>query len=249
MKRFLVLACGALLAGCAATTIPPVHSEPERLALARHMMDQRRWVSAIELLKSYVQNNGGTADVDQAHYLLATSYLRNRDWALAATECEQMIREYPESDSTPSASYRLGEALYAQAREPDFDQEYTNRAIDQWHTYLETYPGHWLNAEASRQLVLARSRVATKLLHTAELYLSLRLAGPARVYFEKVAMDYNDTILLRQAMLGLALCDALEGHGPEAIHQLEEIESRYPGTDVAARAARERARLDRKHRS
>mgnify|MGYP003340692950 CR=1 FL=1 len=45
-----------------------------------------RWVSAIELLKSYVQNNGGSANVDQAHYLLGMSYLKNKDWALAAGE-------------------------------------------------------------------------------------------------------------------------------------------------------------------
>jgi outer membrane protein assembly factor BamD len=249
LKLFMALAIGVLLAGCASTTIPPVHSETERLALAQRMMDQKRYPSAIELLKSYVQNNGGSGNVDQAHYLLGMSYMKNRDWALAATEFEQMIREYPESDSTASASFRLGEALFAQSRDPDFDQDYTSRAIDQWHAYLEAYPNHWLNAEASRQMVIARSRIATKLLATADLYRSLRLAGPARVYYEKVASDYNDTILLRQALLGIALCDVLDGHGPDALAQLKDIESRYPGTDVAARAARERARIERKRGS
>ena len=245
----LLVAAIALIAGCAATTIPPVHSEPERLALARRMMDQRRWASAVELLKSYVQNNGGSADVDQARYLLGLSYLRNHDFALATSEFEQMIRDYPESDSTPSASFRLGEALFAQARQPDFDQEYTGKAIDQWHTYLETYPGHWLNPEAGHQLDLARSRIATKLLGTANLYLSLRLPGPARTYFTRVTSDYNDTLLMPQALMGLALCDALDGHRDQAIAQLKQLESRYPGNAVAGQAARERARLERKRRS
>ncbi len=237
------------LSGCAATTIPSVHSEPERLSLAQRMMEQQRWVSAIELLKSYVQHNGGSANVDRAHYLLGMSYLKNKDWALAESEFELTVREYPESDSTPSASYRLGEALLSQARPPDFDQDFTTKAIEQWHTYLETYPDHWLNAEAGKQLVLARSRIATKLLNTAELYLRLKLPGPARVYFERVRSDYNDTLLLPQALLGLALCDARDGRRVEAIAQLKDIESRYSGSGVTERAARERSRLERKHGS
>ncbi len=249
LLALLVLALGACLAGCAATTLPAVHSETERLSLARRMMDQHRWASAIELLKSYVENNAGSAQVDQARYLLGMSYLRNRDWALASTEFELMIREYPESDSTPSAAYQLGEALFAQARPPDFDQEHTNQAINQWRTYLDTYPGHWLNPEAQRQLNLARSRLATKLIGNGELYLSLHLHGPARVYFERVRDEYGDTLLLPRALLGLAMCDVLSGHRAEAVAQLKEIETRFPGRAEAARAARERARLQRKHDS
>lgn len=253
MRRGLALLSLLLLmvalAGCAATLIPPVHSEPERLELARRMMEKQRWASAIELLKSYVQNNAGSAEVDQAHYLLGMSYLRNKDWAFATTEFEQTVREYPESDSTPSASFRLGEALFSQARPPDFDQDFTTKAIEQWHTYLETYPDHWLNAEAGRRLVVARSRIANKLLKTAELYLSMKLPVPARVYFERVRSDYNDTLLMPGALLGLALCDALDGHRPEAIAQLRDLETRYPGSGVTERAARERVRLERKHGS
>ncbi len=248
-RLLLLAAVGALLSGCAASTLPPVHSETERFALARRMMDQKRYVSAIELLKTYCQNNGGAADVDQAHYLLGMSYLGNHDWALAANEFEQMTREYPESDSTPSASFRLGEALYAQSRPPDFDQEYTDKAIDQWHTYLENYPGHWLNALAERRMMEARSRLASKLLSTAELYLSLKLPGPARVYFERVRDDYGDTLLMPRAQLGLAMCDAMDGHRDQAIQELQDIEKRYAGYDAAERAARERARLERKRRS
>jgi len=249
LRGVLVLACAVALAGCGASTIPPVHSETERLALARRMMDDHRWASAIELLKSFVQNNPGSAQVDVGHYLLGLSYLRNRDYALSTGEFEQMIREYPESDSTPSASFRLGEALFSQARSPDFDQEQTAKAIDQFRSYLATYPGHWLNPEADRQLNLARSRIASKLLANGRLYLSLRLGGPARVYFQRVRDEYGDTRLLGDALMGIAQCDALDKRVPQAIEQLRDVEARFPGTELAQRAAKERARLEHKRRS
>ena len=55
------------------------------------------------------------------------------------------MRDYPESDSTPSAAFRLGEAWYGQARPPDFDQEFTTKALAQWRNYHDTYPDHWLS--------------------------------------------------------------------------------------------------------
>ena len=39
------------------------------------------------------------------------------------------------------------------------------------------------------------------------------------------------------------------GHRAEAITQLKQIESNFPGHAAAGRAARERARLERKHAS
>ena len=241
---WLILA--GLLAGCAASTLPAVHSETERFELARRMMEQRRWVSAAELFKSYIENNPGAADVDRAVYLLGMCYLRNREWALASTEFERMSRDYPESDSTASASFRLGEALYAQARPPDFDQEYTTKALDQWQKYLRDYPAHWLNGEAEQRMLLARSKLATKLIHTGELYLRLKLPGPARGYFERVVQEYGDTLLLGLALLGEALCDARQGRPDPAIERLKDIESRFAGQAVAVSAARERARLERR---
>jgi outer membrane protein assembly factor BamD len=233
------------LAGCGASTMPAVHSEPERLATAQRMMDTRHWASAIELLKAYVDTNGGGTNSDLATYLLGECYLRTHEWAMAATQFERMAREFPESDSTASASFRLGEALDGQARPPDFDQEYTSKAIDQWRTYLATYPGHWLNDEANRRIDRARSRLAIKIVRTGELYVKLKLPQPARAYFERIVTEFGDTLLLGRAMLGLARCDALEGKKDSAIARYREIEQKFPGA-LAASAAHERARIARK---
>jgi outer membrane protein assembly factor BamD len=246
LALLLLAALAAFAWGCGAGTIPAVHSEPERLSLARRMMEQHRWASATELFKSYIQNNPGSVEVDEAVYQLGICYLHQKDWALAATEFERMSRDYPESDSTPSASFRLGEALYAQARPPDFDQEYTNKAIEQWKTYLRDHPGHWLNPEAERQEMIARSRLATKLIATGDLYLKLNLPGPARVYYQRVIDDYGDTLLLGRALLGRARCDAKQHENEQAIETLRQVEQRFAGQPVAVEAARERSRIERR---
>jgi outer membrane protein assembly factor BamD len=246
LARGLALLVGGLaLTGCGAGVLPPIRSEAERLAVARRMLDQGEYVAATELLKLYVANNAGSADVDQAIYLLGIAHLKTRDWVSAGSEFERLLRDYPESDSSAAARFGLGEALFAQSRPPDFDQEYTQRALDEWQRYLQDFPGHWQNALASERIMACRSRLADKLVRTGTLYLKLSQTRPARVYFEMVATEYGDTVWVPEAELGLAICDARDGRRSEAIARLESIEARYPGQPVAARAARERKRLER----
>jgi outer membrane protein assembly factor BamD len=234
-----------LLAGCGASTIPAVHSEPERLAQGRRALEQREYNVALELLKRYVENNAGGADVDQAIELLGESHLRIKEWGEAQSQFERLLRDYPESDSAAAASFRLGEALWGQSRGPDLDQEYTQKALEQWESYLRAYPEHWQNVEAGKRRQAARERLADKLDRAGRLYLKLRRAGPARVYFQRVLDEYPETSFAPNANLGLALADAQAGKRDEAMVALRDLETRFAGQAVALRAAKELARLER----
>ena len=244
-RRIATLLLGLVLAGCGAGVLPPIHSEEERLAVARRLLDRGEYATATELLRTFVANNAGSADVDHAIYLLGYAHLKNKDWTSAASEFERLLRDYPESDSSGAARFGLAESEFAQSRPPDFDQEHTHRALDEWRRYLEDFPGHWQNDEARNRILASRTRLADKLVHTGTLYLKLNLPKPARVYFEMVAAEYRDTVWVSEAEMGLAMCDVKEGRRPEAIARLEAIEARYPGQPRASRAARERKRLGR----
>lgn len=235
----------AALAGCGAHTLPEIHSETERLATARRLHAEGDESDAIELLKVYASSASGAADVDEAIYLLGQCYLSTKEWALASNEFERVLHDYPESDSSASASFRLGEAYYGQSRKEDFDQEYTLKALDQWQSYERANPGHWLNRAADRRILQARTRLANKVLSSGILYLKLRLYGPSRFYFRQVIEDFGDTSARPRAELGLAMADAREKKRVPAVAALRDIESRYAGQPVAAEAARERKRLER----
>ena len=243
-RRIATLLLGLVLAGCGAGVLPAIHSEEERLTVARGLLDRGEYVTATELLRTYVANNAGSADVDHAVYLLGYAQLKTKDWTSAASEFERLLRDYPESDSSAAARFGLAESEFAQSRPPDFDQEHTHRALDAWRRYLEDFPGHWQNDEARSKILACRTRLADKLVHTGTLYLKLNLPKPARVYFEMVTAEYRDTVWVAEAEMGLAMCDMKEGRRPEAIARLEGIEARYPGHPVASRAARERKRLE-----
>jgi outer membrane protein assembly factor BamD len=243
--RILAVLGMLLIAGCGAGVIPPIHSESERLEVARRLFAQGDYTQSIELLKTYVSNNAGSANVDDAIYLLGEGYLKTKEFPSAQVEFERLLRDYPESDSSGSAAFRLGDALFGQSRGPDFDQEFTHKALDQWESYRRSYPGHWRMPEAERRIGETRRRLAAKMLHNGQLYLKLKLGDPARMYFQRVLDDYPETPQAGEARLGLALADAVSGRKPQAIAHLKELETQFPGQPIAVRAAKERERLER----
>ena len=249
-RRRIALALATLwvigLAGCGGHVLPEIHSDGDRLATARQLVERRDYTDAVTLLKSTIDAGAGSARVDEAIVLLGTCYLKQREWVLAAEQFERIARDYPESDSSGTAAFQLGEAYFGQSRKQDFDQEHTHRAIDQWSSYLRGHPGHWQNAEAERRIMEARTRLAHKLLGTADLYRKLGLLEPARIYYRRVIDEHGDTSWRPHAELGLALLDARQWRRDEAIARLAEIEQQYPQLPVAQRAARERKRLERK---
>ncbi len=244
----LFAALAGLLAGCGASTIPAVHSEPERLAHGRRALHDQQYNVAIELLKSYVANNSGGADVDQAIEMLGEAHLRTREWAEAQSQFERLLRDYPESDSAASGSFHLAEALWGQSRGSDYDQEFTRKALEQYQTYLGAYPGHRLNGAAGMSIQRAYERLADKLADAGELYVKMQRTGPARIYFQRVLEEYPTTAAVARAELGLALADARDGKHDAAMAALRELAGRYAGQPAGRRAARELARLERQAR-
>ena len=119
----------AVLAGCGASIVPQIHNESDRLEVARRLYARHEYALVVEVLNNYATTGTGHADIDQAVYLLGLAYLNQKEFASAQGQFERIAHDYPESDSANAASYRLGEALFGQARDADFDQEFTLRAM------------------------------------------------------------------------------------------------------------------------
>lgn len=238
-------ACLLLLAGCGAGTLPRIEPGQNTVDVARGMIAKHDYVAASELLKGYVERNAGSGQVDDAIFLLGESHLLAKEYASAEIEYERLLRDYPESDSSAAASFRLGESLAGQSRMEDFDQEFTVKALEQYQRYLRDYPGDWRNPEAEKRIAQLRTRLARKLLNTANLYMKLNDPDAARIYFVRVSDEYSDTALLGDAIIGIAVCDAIDGHHDVAIASLRELEEKFHGQPLGQRATYERKRIER----
>ncbi len=234
----LVASLLALLAGCGASVLPQVHDERGRLDLARRLYEKGDYALAIESLSPFSTSGSGSANVDEAVYLLGLCHLKSKDFPKAQADFERLVRDYPESDSAPSASFRVGEAMWGQTRGPDFDQEFTLKALDQWMAFRRDNPGHWLSDEATRRIAQARTRLATKLYKTGTLYVKLQEYQPARNYFINVLTEYSETPLYGDALIGWAVASARLGEKDTALVVLRDLEREFSGRPLGVKAAR-----------
>jgi outer membrane protein assembly factor BamD len=240
----------AFLAGCGGSIMPQIHDEGGRLELARQLYAKGDAALAIEVLAPFSTSGNGSANVDEAVYLLGLCHLRIRDYPAALADFERIQRDYPESDSAASAAFRQGEALWGQARGPDFDQEYTLKALDQWMAFRRDHPDHWLANAATQRIAEARARLATKIYQTGDLYVKLKEYDSAKRYFRDVLTEYSDSPVYGDALIGWAVASARMGDRDTAFVMLNNLEQEFAGKPLGERAARTKAQMARwKHYS
>jgi outer membrane protein assembly factor BamD len=239
------LALGAVLAGCGASIVPQIHNESDRLEVARRLYARHEYTLVVEVLNNYATTGTGHADIDQAVYLLGLAYLNQKEFASAQGQFERIAHDYPESDSANAASYRLGEALFGQARDADFDQEFTLRAMAQWDGFVKGTPADPWAPLARQRIADCRTRLARKLWRSGDVYLKLNLYEPAKIYFTSVLGDYADTPVVGDALIGLAVADARLGRKDTALVVLRGLEQEFAGRPLGVRAAATRARVEK----
>jgi outer membrane assembly lipoprotein YfiO len=240
-----VVALGALLAGCGASIVPQIHNEADRITVARRLYDKGEYAIVVDLLNSYTTTGSGSADIDQAVYLLGNAYLKQREYASAQAQFERIARDYPESDSAAAASYRLGEALLGQSRASDFDQEFTLKALEQLRLVVQEVPGSSWGTLAEQRIAECRARLARKLWRSGDLYVKQNLYEPALIYYRSVMNEYSDTPVLGDALIGLAVADARLGRKDTALVVLRDLETRFAGHELGLRAAAVRVKVER----
>lgn len=238
-------ALAALAAGCGAAVVPQIMNDSARVPLARQLYERGDYSLAAEVLTAYAQSGAGNADIDEAIYLLGLTYLGQKDWPNAQAQFERVLRDYPESDSASSASFRLGEALFGQSRKPDFDQEFTLKALGQWQEFSRSWPEHPWAGDAAARIGVCRTRLARKLWRSGDLYLKQAYYEPAKVYFADVLREYADTPVYGDALIGMALADARLGRKDTALAVLRGLEAEFAGRPLGEQAAKWRAKVEK----
>jgi outer membrane assembly lipoprotein YfiO len=236
---------GVLLAGCAASIAPQIHTDADRVPVARRLYEKGDYTLVIDVLNAYTQTGTGNADIDQAVHLLGLAYLHQREWTSAQSQFERIQRDYPESDSATAAAYRLGEALFGQSRSSDFDQEFTLKAMTQWEGLVQSSPDEPYAPIARARIAECRVRLARKLWRNGDLYVKLKLYEPARQYFQDILDAYPDTPVYGDAVIGRAVAEARLGRRDSALAVLRGLEQEFHGRPLGARAAEVRAKMEK----
>lgn len=142
----------------------------------------------------------------ESTYLGAYARYKNESYITAASDFRNFRRNYPTSNFAGRSQYMVGESYYQLSPRAELDQTYTNSAISEYQYYLRLYSGDdkSLSDSAEMRILELRTKLASKFLSTAELYIKLGTRKPAMMYFERILDQYYDTKPAIEAQLRMA---------------------------------------------
>ncbi|HZV13412.1 MAG TPA: outer membrane protein assembly factor BamD, partial [Candidatus Kapabacteria bacterium] len=137
---FSVFIAGLLLWGCGSSsnTSAPQTAQTA-FAHARELYTKGDYLEAIQALDVVKLQYGGSSIADSAEFLLGECNFKIDKFLLAAYEYNTVRRIYSSSPLARISQFKIAESYYNLSPDPGLDQDYTQRAIDEYQTYLELY--------------------------------------------------------------------------------------------------------------
>ncbi len=228
---------------CSSHKIKPDVSAEERMALAIKMFEKKHYLDAKTQFRIITLSNSGSSIADKAQFYLAECHFYLKEYILSASEYERLIKVYPNSEYVDDAKYKLGFSYYNLSPKYSLDQEYTQKAIQEFQEFLEDYHSSPLAAQVSEKLYQTREKLARKVYSAAEQYRKMGFYEAASVYFQKVLENYYDSSFGPKAQYWLGECYKKLQKNSEAMEAFATFLIKYPKHELAAKATERLAGL------
>jgi len=155
---------------------------------------------AVEVLTKVVQNAPYGRYADLAQFKIGEAYKNDGFYEEAVLAYQKLIDDYPKSPLAEDAKYQIALATYYVSRDPAYDQEFTDRAIDEYKRLINETADVELNQEARTALDQLREKKARSTFETGLFYEKSGHPQSALVYYKEVAENYSDTLIAVRAI-------------------------------------------------
>ena len=180
MKKntIILLLTAFVLSSCGSFTNLYKHKLKERdydymYEAAKEYYMAGQYEKSIQLLNDVITIMKGSDRGEESVYMLGMSYLKNKEYDIAAQTFQQYYTSYPRGTYTERARFYAGKALWISTPEAQLDQSDTYKAIQELQLFLEFYPNSPYRDEAQDIIFEAQDKLVEKELNAAKLYYNL----------------------------------------------------------------------------
>ncbi len=148
---------------------------------------------AVEIYGKVIENSPFGEYADKSLYKMAECYRRMRQYSEAVETYERVVTDYPESDLVAEAKYQLAYTKYEASLDPEYDQEGTNEALQDFKDISRTTAVPSIAEEADQVIKELKDRKSGSILKTAEFYDKQKKYKSAVMYYEEIVNDFSGT--------------------------------------------------------
>lgn len=233
---FLLSLLTALFISCAHQKIKSNATLDERMEYGMKLFEKGKYFDAKTQFRVITLSHSGNMDAAKAQFYLGECHYNMKEYIIAASEYERLIKVYPGSEWVDDAKHKLGLSYFKLSPKYSLDQEYTLKAISEFQEFLEDYPDSPLTEEVEKDLVAARNKLARKVYESAEIYRKMTYYNSAVIYFNKVLEDYYDTSFAPKALFWIGECERRLNNYDDALEAFDDFLKKYPDHEWVERA-------------
>ncbi|NLN93850.1 MAG: tetratricopeptide repeat protein [Candidatus Hydrogenedens sp.] len=163
------------------------------------LFKKKPYKRAADIYAMVVENQPFAAEAAEAQYKIGLCHFARKQYLDAAFEYKRVVEDYPTTEWVNDASYGLAMCYYKNSYSPAYDQtpsELTVEAIDEFHA---NFPGDSKHDELGEMRLEMRNSIAQQYLNNARFYEKRREFPAAKLYYEKIRLDFADTDALEPA--------------------------------------------------
>lgn len=222
--------------GCGGTKMRANMTLEERMAAAMTLYEKRDFLEAKNQFRVITLSYSGSTVADKAQFYLGECHYGMKEYILAASEYERLLKVYPNSEWVDDAKFKLGMSYFKLSPKYSLDQDYTHKAIREFQEFLEEFHRSDLVKQVQEKLTECREKLALKVFASAEQYFKLGYYDAAAVYYNVVLDEHYDSKYSPIAQYYLGESYRHMRKQSEALEAFRKMVDKFPGHDLASKA-------------
>ncbi len=168
----------------------------------KRLLDKKKYFESEDMFNKIKLQYPTSQFADSSQYYLGEVSMARKEYIMAAFHYSLVERRFPASGLRKEARYKKALCYYNISPGYDRDQEYTIKAIAEFESYKNLYPGDSLFFEAQDRITELTDKLAQREFSIAELYNKIEKPLAAVIYYDFLIDLYPDSDLVEDAQLG-----------------------------------------------
>lgn len=208
---------------------------------AQAYYEEEEYQKAQTLYELLISAYRGRQEAEEIYFKYAYTYYYQEQYILASYYFNNFAQTYTSSELRQEATFMSAYSNYQLSPTFRLDQTYTNKAIDEFQLFVNTYPRSERVSECNRLIDEMRAKLERKAFEEGKLYFDLRMYQAATHVFENLLKDFPETrngeeiryMIIRSAYLLAenSVVDKQEERYQEALSRANAFLVRYPNSE------------------
>ena len=200
LLSIVLLNCG----GNETDELEPVDVRFER---GEEYFNDRKFEKAITEFKFVTFNAPGNEIGDDAQFYLAEAHFELKEYIIAVSEYERLMRIHPESPLVEKGEYKRALAFDILSPKPHHDQKNTLKALKAYQEFIEDWPLSEFKLKAEERLDDLRFKLAKKIFDAGKQYQKLGECKASIIYMRQLLEKYYDSKFAAEGRWRIAECE------------------------------------------